>query len=66
MTEAEHRQHILAADLLEAWDYGGACDEGVPFERKQRDWGWLDGRAVAVDYANLDEGSLRQIYNRPA
>jgi hypothetical protein len=66
MTEVEHRQHVMDADLVLVWDYRGAGDDGTPFERKRADWGWLDGRAVAVDYANLDEESLRQFYSKPA
>jgi hypothetical protein len=35
------------------WDYCGPGDDDFPFERhKADDWGWLDGRPVAVDYAN--------------
>jgi hypothetical protein len=37
------------------WDYLGPGDDDQPFEPKAMDWGWLDGRPVAVDYANLDD-----------
>ncbi len=33
------------------WDYLGAGDDALPFEWKPDDWGVLDGRLVAVDYA---------------
>ncbi len=33
------------------WDYAGPGDDGHPFEWKPSDWGYLDGRIVAVDYA---------------
>jgi hypothetical protein len=33
------------------WDYLGAGDDECPFEWKPSDWGVLDGRLVAVDYA---------------
>lgn len=36
---------------LPKWDYGGPSDDGWPFEPKALDWGILDGRLVAVDYA---------------
>jgi hypothetical protein len=41
------------------WDYEGASDDGFPFEWKRTDWGVLDGRIVAIDYAatvHSDEG----------
>jgi len=33
------------------WDYAGAGDDGHPFEWKPSDWGYIDGRVVAIDYA---------------
>jgi hypothetical protein len=33
------------------WDYIPPEDEGVPFEPKASDWGWLNGRIVALDYS---------------
>jgi hypothetical protein len=33
------------------WDYLGPEDDECPFEWKPTDWGVLDGRLVAVDYA---------------
>jgi hypothetical protein len=33
------------------WDYAGPSDDGLPFEWKPSDWGYLDDRVVAVDYA---------------
>lgn len=33
------------------WDYMPGGDDGSPWEGKRADWGTLDGRAVAVDYA---------------
>ena len=65
LTEVEHRQHVIDADKARAWNYRGVGDDGTPFERKRGDWGWLDGMAVAVDYANLTEEDLRQIYSGP-
>jgi hypothetical protein len=32
------------------WDYMPG-EEGSPLEPKASNWGWLDGRPVAVDYA---------------
>ena len=54
MTEAEYRKYVLDAGLMLVWDYRGPGDDESPFERKANDLGWLDGRPVAVDYANLD------------
>jgi hypothetical protein len=38
-------------------DTGFGLGDGLPFEfHKPTDWGWLEGKAVAVDYAaNLDD-----------
>jgi len=36
---------------LPDWDYRGPGDVESPFEWKPSDWGWLDGRIVAVDYS---------------
>jgi hypothetical protein len=44
-----------AGALLHA-DRAGLALATLGVERKALDWGWLDGRPVAVDYANLDEG----------
>jgi hypothetical protein len=33
------------------WDYAGPGDDGHPFEWKPSDWGYIDGRVVAIDYA---------------
>jgi hypothetical protein len=37
------------------WDYTGPSDDGLPFEWKPSDWGYLDDRVVAVDYAATAE-----------
>jgi hypothetical protein len=55
MTQADYRQHVRNAGLMLAWAYRGPGDDGSPFEPKADAWGWLDGKAVAVDYANLVE-----------
>jgi hypothetical protein len=56
MTADEHRKFVLDkyTDLGRAWDYRGPGDDGAPFEPKASDWGWLDGKVVAIDYANMD------------
>jgi hypothetical protein len=36
---------------LPDWDYQAGADDSEPFESKAPDWGILDGRVVAVDYA---------------
>ena len=35
------------------WDYRGPGDLPCPFEPKASDWGRVEGRLVAVDYAGL-------------
>ena len=39
------------ANAWSEWDYLGDQDDGCPFEWKRSDWGVLDGKLVAVDYA---------------
>jgi hypothetical protein len=41
----------LKARAWSEWDYLGHNDDVCPFEWKPSDWGVLDGRLVAVDYA---------------
>jgi hypothetical protein len=54
MSEAEYREHVRDAGLIWSWDYRGPGDDGSPFEAKANAWGWLDGRPVAIDYANIE------------
>jgi hypothetical protein len=37
-------------DVTEAWDYMPG-EDGCPFEPKASDWGWFEGRMVALDYS---------------
>jgi hypothetical protein len=37
-------------EAFEAWDYMPG-EDGCPFEPKACDWGWLEGRMVALDYS---------------
>lgn len=37
-------------DVAEAWDYMPG-EDGCPFEPKPSDWGWFEGRQVALDYS---------------
>jgi hypothetical protein len=53
MTHDEHRKYVQDARLIDRWNYRGPGDDETPFERKANDWGWLDGKPVAVDYANF-------------
>jgi hypothetical protein len=34
----------------EGWDYMPG-EDGCPFEPKASDWGWFEGRMVALDYS---------------
>lgn len=42
----------METDGFPDWDYVPPNDEGLPFEFKASDWGWLDG-LVALDYSAL-------------
>lgn len=37
-------------EAWEAWDYMPG-EDSCPFEPKAADWGWFDGRMVALDYS---------------
>ena len=54
MTQNEYIEHVRNTNLMLSWDYRGPGDDGHPFEPKPIDWGWLDGRPVALDYAGLE------------
>ena len=49
----EEQQRLLDEDGFPDWDYmpGGPSE---PFEYKETDWGYLDGRLVALDYPALE------------
>jgi hypothetical protein len=49
----EVQQELLENDGFPDWDYmpGGPRS---PFEYKESDWGYLDGRLVALDYPARD------------
>ncbi len=49
LTEAE-KDNLIDTDGFPDWDYMPG-EDGQPFEYKASDWGWLDGRRVAVDYS---------------
>ncbi len=48
-TKDDDRLQILAR-IIE-WDYHPRDGESAPFEPKIVDWGWIDGRLVALDYS---------------
>src|SRR5262249_28760720 len=51
MTEEEF-DRLYESNGLPDWQRVPYSDEVVPFEQnKAADWGWLDGRPVALDYA---------------
>ncbi|MDF0521535.1 hypothetical protein P0R31_30255 [Bradyrhizobium yuanmingense] len=37
-------------EAFKAWDYGPG-EDSCPFESQARNWGWLKGRKVALDYS---------------
>jgi hypothetical protein len=38
------------SEMVDAWDYMPG-EDGCPFEPKACDWGWLEGRRVALAYS---------------
>jgi hypothetical protein len=48
LTEMMSEEEYQAA--WEAWDYAPG-EDSCPFEPKACDWGWLEGRKVALDYS---------------
>jgi hypothetical protein len=49
----QEQQRLLDTDGFPDWDYmpgGPSC----PFEYKESDWGYVDGRLVALDYPAKD------------
>jgi hypothetical protein len=47
----EEKADLMDRDAFPDWDYMPPNDEGFPFEFKASDWGWLNGRLVALDYS---------------
>jgi hypothetical protein len=48
----KERDHLWATDGFPKWDWEpDSADNESPFEWKPSDWGRLDGRLVALDYA---------------
>jgi hypothetical protein len=48
----EEKNHLWATDSFPRWDWQpDSPDNDSPFEWKASDWGTLDGRLVALDYA---------------
>jgi hypothetical protein len=50
LTEQEY-EDLMDGDRFPDWDYMPSDGVSQPFEYKRSDWGWLDGRLVAVDYS---------------
>jgi hypothetical protein len=50
LTEQE-KDHLIETDGVPDWDYMPPNDDEHPFEFKASDWGWLDGRLVALDHS---------------
>jgi hypothetical protein len=46
----EEKEHLIDVNGFPDWDYVPP-DETAPFEYKASDWGWLEGRLVALDYS---------------
>lgn len=50
-TSQAEADHLLKTGGYPDWDYAGIGDDPCPFEWSAGDWGWLDGKLVALDYA---------------
>jgi hypothetical protein len=54
MRAAEPLSDMMSLDeyrkVVEAWDYRPG-EDSCPFEPKACDWGWFEGRRVALDYS---------------
>jgi hypothetical protein len=50
LSESEFKQ-LWDGDGFPDWDYQPADGDECPFEWKPSDWGWLNGRLVALDYS---------------
>lgn len=50
LTPTEFEGAVANGELPD-WHYRGMHDEPDPFEGKPSDWGYLDGKIVALDYA---------------
>jgi hypothetical protein len=66
MARGTNRSTFIIGTL--AFNYVPPDDE-CPFEPKASDWGWLDGRLVALDYSlpgpSLKEGRRRSVAEEP-
>lgn len=51
LTDAEFHELFTQDDFPPDWNYRGPGDDGHPFDWKACDWGWLDGKPVALDYS---------------
>jgi hypothetical protein len=49
LTETE-KDKLIDSDGFPDWDYMPG-EDGKPFEYKASDWGWVEGRLVALDYS---------------
>jgi len=47
----EERDDLWRTGGFPDWDYDPQQGEPEPFEYKPSDWGWLNGKIVALDYS---------------
>jgi hypothetical protein len=50
-TPARVKDKALIIARIQDWDYHPNDQEAPQFEAKIENWGWLDGRLVALDYS---------------
>lgn len=48
--QAAHRDEEECLEAFVAWEYIPG-EDSCPFEPKACDWGWFEGRKVALDYS---------------
>jgi hypothetical protein len=67
MTEEEFQGQFQSHRIW--WDYDPLKGNESPLEYKSEDWGWLEGRPVAVDYsvpAAAPKGEIEEILRNRA
>jgi hypothetical protein len=59
LTEPE-KEELIDSSGFPDWDYMPG-EESEPFEYKASDWGWFNGRLVALDYSTPAHDSPEEL-----
>ena len=59
LTEPE-KEELIDSNGFPDWDYMPG-EESEPFEYKASDWGWFNGRLVALDYSTRAHDSPEEL-----